>query len=124
MLLDEPTRGIDVEARSEIYRQIRAFTQAGGGALVVSSDLPELVGLCDRIVVVREGRVVGEVPGATATEAAVLALALGASLDEALAAEPTASDIAADTAADTAADPGPAPVKRARPRKTPVRKAP
>jgi len=118
MLLDEPTRGIDVEARSEIYRQIRAFTQNGGGALVVSSDLPELVGLCDRIVVVREGRVVGEVAGATATEAAVLALALGASLDEALAAEPTASDLVTEAAGE------PAPAKRARPRKTPVRKAP
>ena len=82
MLLDEPTRGIDVEARSEIYKQIRAFTSIGGGALVVSSDLPELVGLCDRIVVVREGEVVGEVPGKTATEAQVLALALGAPLEE------------------------------------------
>jgi ribose transport system ATP-binding protein len=82
MLLDEPTRGIDVEARSEIYRKIRGFTDAGGGALVVSSEFPELVGLCDRIVVVREGRVVGEVPGQGATETAVLALALGATDDE------------------------------------------
>jgi ribose transport system ATP-binding protein len=85
LLLDEPTRGIDVEARSEIYRQIRDFTAQGGGALVVSSEFPELVGLCDRIVVVREGKVVGEVPGAQATETRVLALALGASLEEALA---------------------------------------
>ncbi|MFN2536900.1 MAG: sugar ABC transporter ATP-binding protein [Mycobacteriales bacterium] len=84
MLLDEPTRGIDVEARSEIYRQIRTFTAAGGGALVVSSDLPELVGLCDRIVVVRAGKVVGEVAGDKATEAVVLALALGADLEHAL----------------------------------------
>jgi ribose transport system ATP-binding protein len=82
MLLDEPTRGIDVEARSEIYRKIRGFTDAGGGALVVSSEFPELVGLCDRIVVVREGRVVGEVSGEDATETAVLALALGATDDE------------------------------------------
>ena len=84
MLLDEPTRGIDVEARSEIYRQIRAFTSAGGGALVVSSELAELVGLCDRIVVVRAGKVVGEVPGDRATESVVLALALGADLEETL----------------------------------------
>ncbi|MDP9181800.1 MAG: ATP-binding cassette domain-containing protein, partial [Actinomycetota bacterium] len=90
MLLDEPTRGIDVEARSEIYRQVRDFTGQGGGALVVSSDFAELVGLCDRIVVLREGRVVGELPGGTATEMQVLALALGASLEEALVAvDPT-----------------------------------
>jgi ribose transport system ATP-binding protein len=78
MLLDEPTRGIDVEARSEIYRQVRDFTNAGGGALVVSSDSAELVGLCDRVVVIREGRVAGEVSGATLTEHDVLTLALGA----------------------------------------------
>jgi len=82
MLLDEPTRGIDVEARSEIYRQVRDFTTAGGGALVVSSDFAELVGLCDRIVVLREGRIVGEVAGDGATETAVLALAIGAAHDE------------------------------------------
>jgi ribose transport system ATP-binding protein len=82
LLLDEPTRGIDVEARSEIYRKIRAFTGDGGGALVVSSEFPELVGLCDRIVVIREGRVVGEVPGRGATETEVLALALGAPVPE------------------------------------------
>jgi ribose transport system ATP-binding protein len=91
MLLDEPTRGIDVEARSEIYKQIRAFTGTGGGALVVSSEMSELVGLCDRIVVVREGTVVGQVPGATATEAQVLALALGASLDSTAVVSPAAS---------------------------------
>jgi ribose transport system ATP-binding protein len=84
MLLDEPTRGIDVEARSEIYRQVRDFTGEGGGALVVSSDFAELVGLCDRIVVLREGRLVGELRGTTATEAQVLALALGAHVEEVL----------------------------------------
>ena len=78
MLLDEPTRGIDVEARSEIYRQVRDFTGQGGGALVVSSDFAELVGLCDRIIVMREGKLVGEVGGSGATETAVLALAIGA----------------------------------------------
>ena len=83
LLLDEPTRGIDVEARSEIYRQIRDFTAAGGGALVVSSEFAELVGLCDRIVVMREGRVVGELPADEATEGKVLALALGTNVEEA-----------------------------------------
>jgi ribose transport system ATP-binding protein len=89
MLLDEPTRGIDVEARSEIYRQVRDFTNGGGGALVVSSDSAELVGLCDRVVVIREGRVAGEVSGATLTEHDVLTLALGA-------AQPDVVDVVAE----------------------------
>jgi ribose transport system ATP-binding protein len=93
MLLDEPTRGIDVEARSEIYRQIRDFTGEGGGALVVSSDFAELVGLCDRIVVLREGKVVGEVAGEKATETAVLALAIGATEEDVEAKAGTAAEI-------------------------------
>ena len=78
LLLDEPTRGVDVEAKSEIYRQIREFTEAGGGALVVSSEFGELFHLCDRILVMREGRLVGSVDPRTGTEEQVLALALGA----------------------------------------------
>ncbi|HUR51810.1 MAG TPA: sugar ABC transporter ATP-binding protein [Mycobacteriales bacterium] len=102
MLLDEPTRGIDVEARSEIYRQIRGFTGEGGGALVVSSDFAELVGLCDRIVVIREGRVVGEVAGDEATETAVLALAIGAdqAAVEAEIGDATLTAVAAQASAD------------------------
>lgn len=78
MLLDEPTRGIDVEAKSEIYKQIREFTNNGGAALVVSSEFPELLGLCDRILVMREGRLVAEFAGDAVTEEHVLAAALGA----------------------------------------------
>jgi ribose transport system ATP-binding protein len=55
LLLDEPTRGVDVGAKSEIYRQLRDLAAAGLGVLVASSELPELIGLCDRIVVMHGG---------------------------------------------------------------------
>ena len=55
LLLDEPTRGVDVGAKAEIYRQLRALADQGLGVLVASSELPELIGLCDRIIVMRAG---------------------------------------------------------------------
>ena len=58
LLLDEPTRGVDVGAKAEIYRRLRGLAEAGLGVLVASSELPELLGLCDRIVVMRGGRTV------------------------------------------------------------------
>lgn len=58
LLLDEPTRGVDVGAKAEIYRQLRALANKGLGVLVASSELPELLGLCDRIVVMHEGQTV------------------------------------------------------------------
>jgi ribose transport system ATP-binding protein len=60
LLLDEPTRGVDVGAKSEIYLQLRALAAEGLGVLVASSELPELIGLCDRIVVMRRGRSIVE----------------------------------------------------------------
>ncbi|MDQ1735788.1 MAG: ribose transport system ATP-binding protein [Pseudonocardiales bacterium] len=62
MIFDEPTQGIDVAAKNEVYRLIYEFVDAGGGAIVISSELPELLRVSDRIVVMREGRVAGEVP--------------------------------------------------------------
>ena len=79
LLLDEPTRGVDVGAKGEIYARLRALASAGLGVLVASSELPELVGLCDRIVVLRAGRTVASFP-AGADEAAVLEAATGAAL--------------------------------------------
>ena len=76
LLVEQPTRGVDVGAKAEIYGLLRAFVEQGGAVLALSSDLLELIGLCDRILVVRAGRVVGDVPGATATEEGLLALAL------------------------------------------------
>jgi len=60
LILDEPTRGIDVGAKSEIYKLISDLSGQGMAILVVSSDMPELIGLSDRIVVLCEGRVTGE----------------------------------------------------------------
>ena len=81
LLLDEPTRGVDVGAKGEIYARIRALAAQGLGVLIASSEMPELIGLCDRIVVLRQGRTVAEFPGG-ADEHEVLAAA-ETSLDEA-----------------------------------------
>jgi ABC-type sugar transport system ATPase subunit len=75
LIVDEPTRGVDVGARSEIYRLLRGLADRGVALLVVSSDLPEVLALADRIVVMAEGRTVGELPGEGATEEQVLRLA-------------------------------------------------
>jgi len=72
LLLDEPTRGVDVGAKAEIYRVIGDLAAAGLGVVVVSSELAELAGLCTRILVMREGRLVAEVDGAGATELELL----------------------------------------------------
>lgn len=77
VVIDEPTKGVDVEAKGEIHKEIRRLAAAGKAILVLSSDLPELFAICDRIVVMREGRIVGNLPTAAATEEAVMALASG-----------------------------------------------
>jgi L-arabinose transport system ATP-binding protein len=76
MLLDEPTRGIDVGAKSEIYSLLYRLAEAGVGVLFVSSDLPEVLGVADRVVVMREGRISGEFPRMDATAERVMAAAL------------------------------------------------
>lgn len=75
LLLDEPTRGIDVGAKREIYQLIDDFTSEGGSVLVVSSELPELIGICDRIYVMCEGKVTGELSRNELTEEAIMELA-------------------------------------------------
>lgn len=77
LILDEPTRGVDVGAKAEIYRLIHKLAGEGKACLVISSEINELLGLCNRIVVMHRGRTVGEVDGATATEESVMALASG-----------------------------------------------
>jgi ribose transport system ATP-binding protein len=64
LILDEPTRGVDIGAKSEIYRLIDELAKRGVGVIVISSELPEVVGICDRVLVMREGRIEGEVGGA------------------------------------------------------------
>ncbi len=76
MLLDEPTRGIDVGAKSEIYGVIMRLASEGMGVVIASSELPEVMGICDRILVMRQGRIVASVPRAEATEEKLLRLAL------------------------------------------------
>jgi ribose transport system ATP-binding protein len=76
LLIEQPTRGVDVGAKAEIYGLLREFTAEGGAVLVLSSDLPELIGLCDRILMVRGGAIVGDVIAQTATEESLLGLVL------------------------------------------------
>ena len=67
LILDEPTRGIDVGAKYEIYTIIQDLAAQGKGVIVISSELPELIGICDRIYAISEGRITGEVERADAT---------------------------------------------------------
>ena len=71
-LLDEPTRGVDVAARSEIYREINELAEAGAAIVMVSSDLPELLGMADRILVMRRGKLVAELNAKQTTQEEVL----------------------------------------------------
>ncbi|HUW18173.1 MAG TPA: sugar ABC transporter ATP-binding protein [Sedimentisphaerales bacterium] len=80
LIVDEPTRGVDVGAKSEIYRLLRELAAQGVGIIMISSDLPEILGLSDRILVIRNGRLVGEFTAETATEENVIACASEVSL--------------------------------------------
>jgi len=77
LLIDEPTRGVDVGAKAEIYQLLDELACEGKALLVVSSELPELIGLCRRILVMREGCLAGEVPRAEFSEAALMQLMAG-----------------------------------------------
>ncbi len=78
LLLDEPTRGVDIGAKSEIYRLINTLAQSGIGIVVISSELPEVIGVCDRALVMRDGTIAGEVRGTEMTQERIIALATGA----------------------------------------------
>jgi ABC-type sugar transport system ATPase subunit len=77
LILDEPTQGVDIGAKAEIHRLIRALAAGGLAILLISSELTELLGLAHRIGVMRDGRLVGEVDRADATEERLMTLALG-----------------------------------------------
>jgi ABC-type sugar transport system ATPase subunit len=77
LIVDEPTRGIDIGAKAEIHWLLREYADAGNGVIMVSSEMPELIGLCDRIIVLHEGKLAGEVSGETATERELIHLAMG-----------------------------------------------
>lgn len=78
LILDEPTRGVDIGAKREIYELIDALARSGKAVLVISSDLPEAIGIGDRLLVMREGRIVKELVSAEATEEDVILHATGA----------------------------------------------
>jgi len=82
-LMDEPTRGIDVGAKAEIHRLLRELARAGIGIIVISSEMPELLGLSDRVLVVREGRIAGELSADAMSEEAVILLASGVGAERA-----------------------------------------
>mgnify|MGYP000467803429 FL=1 len=82
LLLDEPTRGVDVGARVEIYDLINEITANGGAVLMASSDLPEVLGMSDKVLVMSEGRITGHMPASKATQEKVMALAVSHMDDE------------------------------------------
>jgi ABC-type sugar transport system ATPase subunit len=82
LILDEPTRGIDVGAKAEIYHIIGDLAETGVAVLVISSELPEVLGLADRVVVMQNGRVTGELDRAHASEEAILGLAMADDLTD------------------------------------------
>ena len=77
IILDEPTRGVDVATKHEIYNIIRALADSGTAILLISSELPEVIGLSDRVIVLREGRITGEFKRQEASEEKLLACAAG-----------------------------------------------
>jgi ABC-type sugar transport system ATPase subunit len=77
LIVDEPTRGVDVGAKSEIYKLIRRLAATGVGVMVISSDLSEIIGLCDRVYIMRQGSIAGEVENDDITEENIIGLATG-----------------------------------------------
>lgn len=77
LMIDEPTRGIDVGAKVEIYELMKELVERGMGILMISSEMPELIGVCDRIVVMHEGRISGELSRGSFSEETIMAYAAG-----------------------------------------------
>jgi ABC-type sugar transport system ATPase subunit len=77
-IFDEPTRGIDVGAKAEIHAFMNALVKEGAAVLMISSELPEIIGMSDRIYIMREGRIVAEIPHADATQERIIEYAMGA----------------------------------------------
>lgn len=113
LLIDEPTQGVDVRSRMDIYRILRESARQGLGVAIVSSDAGELAGLCDRVVVVSRGAVVAEIPGEEATEDRIVHAFVDAGHAAELIAEtaalPTVTLASAPAASAAAPPPAPAP---------------
>ena len=82
LIVDEPTRGVDVGAKGEIYHRLRELAAEGVAILMVSSDLPEILGMSDRILVLRDGRIAAEITTEEATEELIIAHATGVDLEQ------------------------------------------
>ncbi|MBQ9348260.1 MAG: sugar ABC transporter ATP-binding protein, partial [Oscillibacter sp.] len=76
LILDEPSRGIDVGAKYEIYCIMNEMVAAGKSVVMISSEMPEILGMCDRIYVMNEGSIVAEMPAAEATQEKIMAAIL------------------------------------------------
>jgi ABC-type sugar transport system ATPase subunit len=83
-IFDEPTRGIDVGAKVEVYRLIIDLLDRGAAIIMISSELPEVIGMSDRILVMRGGRIVAELPGPEATQELIMQYAAAGPSDEAI----------------------------------------
>lgn len=81
LILDEPTRGIDVGAKAEIYQLMRRLSKEGTAILMISSELPEIIGMSDRILVMYDGHIMGELSPSVATEESILMMATGHNSD-------------------------------------------
>jgi ribose transport system ATP-binding protein len=79
VIIDEPTRGIDVGTKSQIYAFINELASEGRSVIVISSDMPEILGLSDRVLVMRQGRLAGELEGERISETNVVRLVMGTS---------------------------------------------
>lgn len=77
LILDEPTRGVDFGAKREIYQLMNELAERGIAIIMVSSDLPEILGISDRVIVVHEGHIAGEITKEEATEEDIMILATG-----------------------------------------------
>lgn len=82
LILDEPTRGVDVGAKKEIYQLINKFKAEGMSIILVSSEMPEVLGMSDRILVMHEGRISGEFAAQDANQENLLACAVGKHIHE------------------------------------------
>lgn len=80
--MDEPTRGIDVGAKREIYNLMNELTERGISIIMVSSEMPEIIGLSDRVYVLQEGVIRGELTGDNITQEKIMTLATGGELNE------------------------------------------
>ena len=76
-IFDEPTRGIDVSSKAEIYQLMNRLVEEGAAILMISSEIPEIMGMCDRILVMRQGKIAVELNENDATQEAILSCAMG-----------------------------------------------